>query len=134
MRNNPVVKLITKYVIMLAIGIGMVLIVFSTHNLYGTTDLAKRYKIIADAFTVPGVLFLCLGLLIALSNQGSLSAIGYMLKRLGKMLIPFSKKEHETYQDYVSKREPVSGYSFIIYSGLVFLVIAIIYTILFYTV
>lgn len=134
MQNNPVLKIIIKYVIMLVIGTAMVLITFSTHDLYSTTELAKRYKIIADAFTVPGALFLLLGLLIALSNQGSLHAIGYMLKRLGLMLIPFSKKEHETYSDYVANKESVSGYSFIVYSGLVFMAVAVVFTILFYTV
>ena len=134
MQNNHILKTILKYAIMILIGTAMVFLTFFTHNLFSTVETKKVYKIIADAFTVPGALFLLLGALIALSNQGSLSALGYMLKRLGKMLIPFSKKEHETYSQYVEKREAVGGYSFIVYSGLLFMIVAVVFTILFYTI
>lgn len=134
LENNNIKSNLIKYGISIGIAIGMVLLTLWTHDFYEETELENKYKILSDAFTIPGVTYIMLGLLVALSNEGSLSAIGYMLKRCFKMLIPFSNKDNEKYADYVANRKRVEGYSFLFYTGLLFLIVAIVFIFLFYSV
>ena len=103
-------------------------------DIFHVTDKALLYRYLADSFTITGVFSVSIAILVALSNQGSLSALGYMLKRLGKALIPFSKKDDMTYYEYLETRKKVSGYGFIFWTGLVFLLVAIVFVVLFYQV
>lgn len=133
--NEKSIKVeIIKYAITNGIALLFVLVLLLLRDAFNETDKQQLYNSIADSFTIPGVLLLCLAALIGLTNQGSLDAIGYMLKRFFQMLIPFSKKEHQKYADYVASKNKVHGYSFLAWSGLVYLIIAIIFIILFYTV
>ena len=63
------------------------------NNYFVKEELVDKYRILSDAFTFPGILTICVGLLVFLSNAGALDAIGWMLKRLGKMLIPFANRK-----------------------------------------
>ena len=132
--ENNYKNTIKKYVISVGIAIGMVFLTLWFQEFWKQTELVVKYKILSDAFTVPGLVFILVGCLVFLTNEGSLTALGYMLKRLGKMLNPFSNKDMERYADYVESRKKVTGYSFLFYTGLFFSVIAAVFIILFYSV
>ena len=103
-------------------------------DLFHQTETLKIYHILCDAFVVPGTLCLLIAALVALSNEGSLDAISYMLRRLGQTLIPFIKKNDERYADYVAKKKRISGYSFITWTGLAYFVVGMIFLVLYFTV
>lgn len=104
------------------------------YKLFEQTELQQIYLVLANSFVIPGSLLLLFTALIACANQGSLDAIGYMLKRLGQSLLPLSKKTHEKYGDYVENKKRVKGYGFLGWSGLIYFVIGMIFTALFFTV
>ena len=91
-------------------------------------------KALADAFTIPGVVFLMVGVLVWVSTTGFFDFLGYALGNFGRMLIPMSKKPHQTFYDYkVSRSEKrAAGYSCIFVTGALLIAVAIVFTILFY--
>ena len=122
------------YIITNVICIAFTLIHIFNNDLFHQTEILKIYHILCDAFIIPGTLCLLIAALVALSNEGSLDAISYMLRRLGQALVPFIKKNDERYADYVAKRKRVTGYSFIIWTGLAYFVVGMIFLILYFTV
>ena len=94
-----------------------------------------RYRLLCDAFTVPGVLLMLTAALIALTNEGALSGIGYMLGHAVRMLIPgMGARKDEKYADYIERKagSKVKGYGFIFYTGAVWFAVGMIYLALFY--
>ena len=112
----------------------MVFLTLWSHGFWESKELVDKYKILTDAFTIPGVVFILVGCLVALSNEGALSSLGWMLKRMFKFLNPFANKNIEKYSDYVANKKKVTGYSFLFYTGLLFTVVSIVFLILFYSV
>lgn len=90
---------------------------------------------LANAFTLSGTLLLGLGCLVFLANEEAFLGLGYALGHTFRMLIPGAKKKDERYADYVERRREkgkVKGFSFIFYTGLFFMVFAVIFTVLYF--
>ena len=111
-------------VICIAMGVG-----YALGKNIANQELVDVYRILSDAFALPGLLFLFSGLMVWLSNQGSLDAIGYMLTAVVRFLIPGGALKHEKYGDYVARRREknVTGYGFLLIVGLVCLVGAVVF-------
>ena len=99
-------------------------------------DPLVKYLNLADSFSIPAVVMIMAGLLVWVSSQGGFDMISYGLLRAKDSLIPGSKHNGEQYYDYKvrqDKKRP-KGYSFMFISGGIYLVPAIIFNILYYTV
>ncbi len=101
-------------------------------------EAAENYRMLSDAATVPGLLFIMFGLLIWISTRGVLDGVSFMLSRLFRGLVPGGRMQaDEKYADYIEKRhekaKKISGYGFLFITGLVFIAVAVVFTILFYT-
>ena len=127
-------SILIKYGISIGIATGMVILTLWLHDFWKISILVDQYRLLTDAFTIPGITFILLGCLVALSNEGALSAIGWMLKRMFKFLNPFSDKNIEKYSEYVANKKRVTGYSFLFYTGILFSAISVVFLILFYSV
>lgn len=134
MEENSKLLTIIGYIVTNVMCIICVCIFIFNNDLFNQTDILRIYHILCDAFVIPGSLCLLVAALIALSNEGSLDAIGYMLRRLGQNLIPFMKKNDERYSDYVAKKKRVKGYSFITWTGLAYFTVGIVFLVLYLTV
>ena len=114
------------------------LLVLSLRDFWEVTTLVDKYKMLSDAFTIPGVLLVMVCALVWISTTGFFDGLSYAFTRVGGMLIPFYKKgrEHVTYYDYkMSKKDKeVHGYSFLLFVGLLFIAISIVFISLFYSV
>ena len=97
-------------------------------------SLVEKYLVICDAFTIPGILLILLGILVFLSNQGAMDGLGYALSYAIKMLIPGNKDRQEKYFDYVSRKRGrnISGYGFLFISGGISLLVSLVFMFLFY--
>ncbi|MBR5446692.1 MAG: DUF3899 domain-containing protein [Clostridia bacterium] len=96
-----------------------------------------RYRILADAFTIPGMLLLMVGLLVVVSNEGMFEGLSYVLSYAVKTLVPGMNKGHERYGDYVERRREkgrASGFGFLFVVGAVFMAAAGVCIALFYSV
>ena len=136
--NRKLRSILVKYGITAAVG---ALLTYATLTLHGYSELAtaaEKYRLLSDAFTIPGVVIALLGVLVFVSNEGAFEGISYAVGYAVKMLMPFSRdRRHERYADYVErKREKggVKGYGFLFVVGAAYLAASAICIALFYSV
>lgn len=100
----------------------------------GNTPLVEWYRIVCDAFTIPGLIFLMVGCLVSLSNQGALDGIGYAATVAFRMLIGAGAKM-ERYKEYLERRRAnrMKGYGFLYVVGGVCMAVSGVFMILFYS-
>ncbi len=105
-------------------------------NDFSAQTLVDKYRLLADAFTIPGVIFIMVGALVFVSTAGFFDMLSYALGRFAGAFIPFYRKKDETFFDYKTRKseERFRGYSFLFYVGILFLVIAGVFMILFFSV
>lgn len=99
-------------------------------------ELVLQYRVLCDAFTIPGALMVLFGMLMSLNNLGALDTIAYLMSFLPRMIAPAAFGEPEKLIDYVERRREkrVKGYGFLYIVGFIFLGIAIYYLVRFYSV
>ena len=99
------------------------------------TALIDWYRILCDAFTVPGLLFLMCGCFMSLSNQGAMDGLGYVTVNAFKMLIPGAATKMERYKEYLERRRAnrIKGYGFLYVVGAVCMAVSLIFMALFYS-
>lgn len=93
-----------------------------------------KFRILCDAFTIPGILCLCVGALLWVSNDGFFYGLSYCLEIAWKALIPGGRRKMEKYYDYVTrkKEKKITGYGFLFAWGGACMALAILFMILFY--
>ena len=101
-----------------------------------SSELAKDifYLNLADAFTIPAVVVLMIGVLIWISTTGSFDMFSYGFSRAANMLIPFKKYDDEKFYDYKMRmnEKRAKGYAFLFIAGGIYLIPAIVFNILYY--
>ena len=102
---------------------------------FAGADLVNRYRIVCDAFSIPGVVLVMFGSLVWASNQGALLGVSYVVRYAVFSLIPGKRLEREErFGDYVLRKreQKVTGYGFLFYTGLAALAVALVFMGLFY--
>ena len=134
--NNNIRNIIIKYAVALGIGAGFVFTFMWLNDYSLVTEQIEKYRLLTDAFSIPGVIFIMVGCLVFVSTDGFFDMITFGLSKAKNMLIPFSKKSDETFYDYKQRKAKnrLTGYSFLFFTGLVFLMVAGIFLILFFRV
>ena len=135
--SSPLAKNLKKYGISAVIALGIAYLYVSLRVDFAHPDmtpLMEWYRIICDAFTIPGLLFLMIGFLVSLSNQGALDGLGYVATSAFKLLIPNSGMK-ERYGEYLERRRAnrLRGYGFLYLVGAVCMAVAGIFMALFYS-
>ena len=128
LRNNLI-----KYGSCVATGLLVGYGYISGHGFFDQ-PLVDKYRLLSDAFMLPGFLMVAFGLLIFLANEGSFHGIGFVMKRVGSFLLPFLLKEKsETYAEYVQRKtdKPTQGYGFLFICGCAFLAVAAVFLVLY---
>ena len=102
---------------------------------FSQLELVEKYRVLCDGFTIPGLLSLCVGVLIWASNDGIFYGLGYCLDVARKALIPGGRYKMEKYYDYVMrhKEKIITGYGFLFVCGGVCMAAAIVFLVLFYS-
>ncbi len=121
-------KKLIKYLITLLIGAGMVLLIAVSKGIFSQTLPVDIYRILIDAFFVPGVVITGFGLLVFASNEGTFDGIVYGVSSFIDIFRKKSKKKYATYFDYkesrVDKRNP---FLFMVICGSVFLIVSFVF-------
>lgn len=105
----------------------------SSRNLWNVS-LQDRYRLLCDAFTIPGLLMILSGALVWVSNEGAFHGVSYCLRLAVFALIPGKRKDgYEKYGDYVERKsqKKIGGYSFLFWSGLVTMGLALAFFVLY---
>lgn len=114
------------------------LMAFSVIELHGyalADTAAERYCILSNAFTIPGVILIMCWALVLVANEGAFEGISFAVTYAVKLLIPGVGNRQERYGDYVERRRAkgkTKGFGFLFYVGLVCLLAAVVFTVLFY--
>lgn len=95
-----------------------------------------QYRVLCDAFTIPGAMMVLFAMLFSLNNLGALDTIAYLMSFLPRMLAPGAFGEPEKLIDYVERRREkrTKGYGFLYIVGFIFLGFAVYYLVKFYSV
>ncbi len=134
-----------KYMITAAIGIVLAVIALLVKRVFAASSARDVFRILADAFTIPGGLLLTTGLGIWILNQGGFDGLIYMTRVLFRTKTQskegsISENEEgrvEPYSEFIIKRhnaQQATGYSFIIVTAVVFLALAGVFIILYFSV
>lgn len=134
-------KLWIKYLITLAIGLLFAGTLCLTNGLVTETDPMMVYKVLADAFTVPGVLLVCVGLLQFCVSHGAFYGIQYAIHSL-LVNHNWSRtrfKDKETYTEYIESKKAKAGDKvrtspYLFFVGLLFIAISIIFIVAYHNV
>ena len=122
-----------KYGIAVLIGAALVWIYLSLRDFTGAEPPAERYRMLCDAFTIPGSVLMLSAALVALANAGSFTGIGYSMSSFFRHLIPGAALKHEKYSEYYERHQKkVTGYGFLLHVGAAFMVVALVFYVLFY--
>ena len=99
-------------------------------------DLRNCYRILSDAFALPGILVIFMALLVWLSNEGAMDGITWAVTNAFYSLIPGLRLKRERYGDYVERKrgKKVTGYGFLFHVGGAFLAIGAVFMGLFYSI
>lgn len=131
-------KLIRKYVICFAVGAAIAALYMTTGGFWTAQAAGERYRILCDAFSIPGVLLLGSGLLTWAAGQGTFDGMSYSCGLFFKVINPFKKFEREEYHDYVERKRDgrrAKGSRLYLYvTGGIFLAAAGVFLLLFYAV
>lgn len=135
-----VISTVIKY----GISAALVLVLaytFVAFRVESLSDLAllssvELYRMLCDAFTIPGLLFLMAGLLMTVSNAGALDGVGYVVGNALKMLIPGKAAKMERYKEYLDRKREnrPKGYGFLYVVGGATMAVAMVFLLLFYQV
>ena len=128
MRTN-----LLKYGISGAVCLGLAVFYCGVRD-FSQMELVEKYRTLCDGFTIPGLLCLCLGVLIWASNDGVLYGLSYCLNVAWRALIPGARYKHERYYDYITRKKEkrITGYGFLFLVGGVCMAIALVFMALFY--
>ena len=132
--KNSVRSVLLRYGITAACGAAIVLLVLDLHGYSSLTTDLERYRLLSNAFTIPGTVILMIGLLVLISGTGIFDGLSYVLNWLRLTLLPFGKQER--YYDHVQRRHArkTPNGLFLIIVGAAYLAVAIVFLVLFYTI
>ena len=104
----------------------------------------ERYRILCDAFFVPGILLVLFGALAWVAGKDAFAGLSFVGRNMMRALIPGArlKYPHQTFYDYLEERKARRearkstsiGLGFLFFTGLAFLAVSIVFLILFYQV
>ena len=98
---------------------------------------AVNIQILSDAFFVAGILMTLYAAMVYISDEGGLIGIGYVLRNAVLAFVPMGRARHEKYADYRARKMSQSkkhNNSYVLVTGLAFLFVGIVFTVIWYTV
>lgn len=126
-------KSLIKYSAAVGVASAMTVGILLLRDFGALTSTSERLRHLADAFTIPGVIFMMVAALLWVSSDGFFDGVAYCGRQLLR-LVPFVKVADERYADFKERRggKRVKGYSFIFFTGLAFFAVAVVLIVLFY--
>ena len=133
MKQDNKVKLI-KYAVCFGVEVLIAFLVIWSKGFF-TDSAAVNLQITADAFFVAGVLMSLFAGMLFVSGEGALIGIGFVLRNVVLAFIPMGRTKHELYADYRArklKEGKKQEDSSVLVTGLSFLAVGIILTVIWY--
>jgi len=106
-------------------------------NGFFTQSAAVNVQILSDAFFVSGILMTLYAGMMYISGEGALIGIGFVLRNVVLTFVPMGRARHERYADYRARKlSEIKKHnnSHVLVTGLIFLFIGIVFTVIWYMV
>lgn len=135
MKEETKVKL-RNYAICFGIEVLIAFLVIWSDGFF-THSTAVNLQIVADAFFVPGIMMMLFAGMMYISSEGALIGIGFVMRNVVLAFLPMGRARHERYADYRARKLSQAkkhDNSCILVSGLVFLFIGVVLTVIWYAV
>ena len=126
--------LLTKYITCFIVASLITFVIFWIRGFF-TDSIAVNIQILSDGFSVSGILMLIFAGMMFISSEGALIGIGFVLRNVFLSLIPMGRSKQEAYAQYRERKLSElkrSADHCILVTGLVFLTIGIILTVICY--
>lgn len=123
-----------KYAICVGIEAAIAFLVIWSKGFF-TESIAVNVQILSDAFFVAGILMTLFAGMMYVSSEGALIGIGFVLRNAVLTFIPMGRAKQERYADYRARKLGAAkkhDNRHILVTGLIFLVIGIILTVIWY--
>ena len=121
-----------KYVITTVLTAAVVYYYAASRNVLYLEKL-EMYRVLCDAFTLPGIFLMLFGLLMVMNDLGALDTIAYFGHYLLHTFLPVAFGEGQSYLDFIEERRSKrkGGYGFLFIVGAVFTAVGVVFLILF---
>ena len=128
MKDTPEKPKWKRYVISAGIGLALSLLLFGAQGGFAATDPGERWRLVCDALFVPGALFIGIGLMAFVSQNGVFDMIRFGLMKVFSLMFTRKKRDDQpkTFYDYKvlkSQQEPAS-FGHILWVGLALIFLA----------
>lgn len=126
-----------EYSITTAIALVAGFLIALSRGIFQEDEIDMIITIISDSFFIPGVLLICVGLIVYASNEGLFLAISYGFKVIGRTFTAkkdetlMNEKYHEYYARQIDKKAKCKHFLII---GAVFVVISLLFVIVYFSV
>lgn len=121
-----------KWLICFGVASLITLGVFFIKNFF-TDNVGRNIQVLADGFSVSGLLMTMFAGLLFVSGEGAFIGIGFIMRSVALTFIPMGRKKHELYRDYrerkvkeLKKQSDVC----VLVTGLVFLFVGIVFNVI----
>lgn len=124
-----------KYAICFGVEVLIAFLVIWSNGFF-TQSAAVNIQILSDAFFTAGILMTLYAGLLYISGEGALIGMGFILRNVVLTFIPMGRLKHERYIDYRARKlrkAKEKNNSHILVTGLVFVFIGIIFTVIWHT-
>ena len=117
-----------KYGICITICLLIAIFLLSGSDFFNL-ELQEKYRVLCDAFSVPGMLCLFGGLLVWVGNEGAFDGIGYVLSYAFHAVLPGNLNKRESYKEYLERKKDdrTTGYGFVFVVGIIFMVLSLLF-------
>lgn len=99
----------------------------------GSLELVDRYHVLCDAFFLPGLIMVFLGLLMVMNNLGALDTMAYGFSYVMHMLAPGAFDKMDSYLDFIEKRRAnrSGGYGFLLVVGGIMIAVSVVFLVMY---
>ena len=133
--SNRTKLALAKYGISSGIAFVLIWIYCSSRNLSLQIPM-ERWRILCDAFTIPGLCYIMIGFLMMIANNGFFDMLSYACSKAVGVFLPGHGfvDDGEKYYEYVQRKrgKRVTGFGFLFVVGCVLMAFALLFMFLFY--
>lgn len=123
-----------KYGICFGIASLITFVVFWIRGFF-TSDPGVNLQVLSDGFSISGILLLLFAGIMFISSEGALIGIGFIMRSVALIFVPMGRKHQETYAQYREHKlgdlKKPGDHSLVVV-GLLFLLIGIVLTVVWY--
>ncbi len=123
-----------KYLVALLVGAAAVCAILFGKGFLSLETRTEKMRLLSDAFLVPGILLLLSGCFIWIIRQGTFSGMGYTVHKIFVSLhsAEYRNEHKESYAEYKERKsQKKTPCLFLLCTGAVYLIPAIIFTVLY---